>query len=482
MIAEIAEIAKVDSELEKRAARSNLIDFIDYTKPDYIHNWHNEATANILTDWAYGRIPYLILEEPPRHGKSEQASRRLPAFLFGINPEEQIVGASYSADLANKMNIDVQRIIDSPLYSELFPNTNLGGMNENKAGKWKRTQNYFEIIDTKGSYRSSGVGGGITGMGLTKGIIDDYCKNKEEADSEVYRDKVWNWYLSTFFTRLEKYASILITATRWHEDDLIGRILESEHGDRWQVVKLKAIREDDDNELDPRKEGEALWPDKYPIEKLQEIKTAIGSRNFASLYQQAPSVAEGTIFKRDWFKFYKEIPLSLRGFKLQSWDTDFGKNAATSAGISGVLIENGVYITGLFEDSLEYPQLYAQVLMEFNNMNPHAVLIEDKASGQSLIQQLQQQTNVPVIPINPTTDKESRAHSESPYVEAGNVYIPEDAPWAKRLIDVLCAFPDIKRKDIVDAFTQLIKYCRETPAGKITVTHKPRKTRMVQGF
>lgn len=480
LISEIAKLRDINLELEKRASRENLNDFCKYTFPEYEENWHHKLINDKLTDWAYGRIPYLIIEEPPRHGKSEAVSRRLPGFCLGINPDEMIVSASYSADLANRMNVDVQRIIDNPLYSELFPKTNLGGMNEHKNGKWKRTDRFFEIVDNKGSYRSVGVGGGITGMGLTKGIIDDYCKNAEEALSDVYREKVWQWYLSTFFTRLEKNASILITATRWHEDDLIGRILNSEHGDRWEIIKLKAIREDEDLDYDPRKPGEALWPNKYPINKLAEIKTAIGSKNFISLYQQMPTASEGEIFKRKWWKFYDELPPDKGQMIIHSWDTDFGKNAATSAGIFGCLCQSGLYLTGIYDESLEFPQLDNQVRLE-HNLNPcHACLIEDKASGQSLIQVLRQETLIPVIPINPVTDKIARAHSESPFVEAGNVYLPRE-PWVKRFIDIMSLFPNIKRKDIPDAFTQLIKYCRNL-STKINITSAKRKKSTIKGY
>lgn len=480
MINEIRELQKINEELERRAGRSHLKDFISYTFPDYKHSWHNETINDKLTDWALGRIPYLIIETAPRHGKSESASRRLPAFLLGNNPNAQILAASYSADLANRMNIDVQRIIDNPLYSELFPDTKLSGMGE-VLGKYKRTDKFFEVIDNKGSYRSCGIGGGITGMGMDFGIIDDFCKNFDEVRSEVYREKVWQWYLTTFFTRLEKGASILITATRWHKDDLIGRILDSEHGSKWEVVKLKAIKEDKYLDYDSRETGQALWPYKYPIEKLEEIKIAIGSKNFASLYQQSPSVAEGAIFKRKWWKFYDELP-PRPDMTIHSWDTDFGKNAATSAGIQSKLYKSGLYLTGLYDESLEFPQLDSQVRLEDSNDPCDACLIEDKASGQSLIQVLNQESTIPTVPIKPTTDKVSRAHSVSPFVEAGNVFLPRKAQWTKRFIDIMSAFPDIKRKDIVDAFTQLINYVRENRSSSSVVVSAHRRKPKLKGY
>jgi hypothetical protein len=191
-----------------------------------------------------------MLFMPPRHGKSEQGSRRLPAYIFGRKPHAAVIATSYSADLAKLMNRDVQRIIDTPIYGRIFPQTQLCNRKRtdatlSKNQTWIRNSDLFEIVGHRGYYRCAGVGGGITGMGCDFGLIDDPIKNAEEAASEVYREKVWEWYVSTFRTRLSKHGQQLLIMTRWHEDDLAGRLLQlaksNANADQWRVVSFPAI-------------------------------------------------------------------------------------------------------------------------------------------------------------------------------------------------------------------------------------------------
>ena len=259
-------------------------------------NWHHRLLCEYLDDFTKKKIRRLMVFMPPRHGKSELVSRKLPAYIFGCNPDANIISTSYSADLAQRMNRDVQRIIDSPAYGELFPETKLFGKNiRTVTGHALRNSDIFEIVGHRGSYRGAGVGGGITGMGGDYIIIDDPIKNREEANSSTYRKKLWEWYTSTLYTRQEKEGSILITLTRWHEDDLAGRLLElaekDPQADQWEVLLLPAVAEKERHPRDPRQEGEALWPGKYPIDELMKIKATIGTVKGRS--QQAGQFSNG---------------------------------------------------------------------------------------------------------------------------------------------------------------------------------------------
>jgi hypothetical protein len=256
-------------------ARRCLAYFATYTDDRYRMNWHHRVLCDLLDQFVAQDLRRLMVFMPPRHGKSELVSRKLPAFIFGRNPDAQIIATSYSADLAQRMNRDVQRIVDSPAYTEVFPGTALYGKNIRTVagGSYLRNSDIFEIVNHRGTYRGAGVGGGITGMGGDYIIIDDPIKNREEANSLTYRDRLWDWYTSTLYTRQEKDAAILLTTTRWHEDDLAGRLLElarTEPGaDQWEILNLPALCEDESKHpLDERDENVALWHDKYTYAEL----------------------------------------------------------------------------------------------------------------------------------------------------------------------------------------------------------------------
>lgn len=217
-----------ERERRVRQARTNLLDFTRFTMPEYRVNWHHRLICQKLDEFIEGKNKRLIIACPPRHGKSELVSRRFPAYILGRNPDAKIIACSYGSDLASLLNRDVQRIISSPEYAELFPDTKLNDANVRSTAQenYLRNSDIFEVVNHKGVYRSAGVGGAITGMGGDYLIVDDPIRSRADAESPAIRDKVWKWYSSTFRTRRQKDASILITATRWHEDDLTGRLLE----------------------------------------------------------------------------------------------------------------------------------------------------------------------------------------------------------------------------------------------------------------
>ncbi len=280
-------------------ARASMSGFVRYTYPSYLMGWcHEEICLRLdrfLDDVRARRSPRLIICMPPRSGKSELASRRFPAYAFGREPNIGIIAASYSADLASRINRDVQRIMDDERYLQTFPDSALWGKNirTTARGSYLRNSDIFEIVGHNGSYRSAGVGGGINGMGADIMIIDDPFKSRAEADSPTIREKIWDWYTSTFYTRLAPGGGILVIATRWHMDDLTGRLIEaakSGEGDQWEIVDYPAIATCDEAH---RKKGEALHPERYPLKMLMRIKAAIGTRDWEALYQQHPTIEGG---------------------------------------------------------------------------------------------------------------------------------------------------------------------------------------------
>lgn len=451
-------------EIKIEKARRHLLPFTTYTKPDYEVNWHHKYLAGKLNDFVQGKINRLMVFMPPRYGKSELVSRRLPAYALGKNPDEQVIACSYGSALSSQMNRDVQRIIDSEKYEKIFPDTRLFGENVRSIsrGHWLRNSDVFEIVGHTGSYRSSGIGGSIVGSGFTLGIIDDPIKNHEEARSVAYRESLWEWYTSTFYTRMEKGARILLTMTRWHEDDLAGRLLrlaqENPDADRWEVVSFPAILEEE-NENDPREIGEPLWPSKFNEEALKKTKVSLGTYQWSALYQQSPQPAGGGMFKRNWWQFYKKAPDKFDEI-IQSWDMTFKDSKGTDYVVGQVWGRKGAdkYLLDQVRDRMDFPATL-QAVKTLSSKWPEAItkLVEDKANGPAIIASLKRE--IPgLIPVTPLGGKEARAAAISPEVEAGNVYLPDSsiAPWIHDFIGECAAFPTGVHDDQVDAMTQAL--------------------------
>ena len=276
-------------EVETRQARKSLLSFTEYTNPAYRSAGHHRLIADKLEAVERGEIDRLMIFMPPRHGKSELASKRFPAWCLGRDPRRQIIAASYNSDLANDFGRNVRNIIAEPEFGQVFKGVSLAP--DSQAANRMNT-------NAGGAYVAAGVGTAVTGRGADIALIDDPFKDREEADSQRRRDVVWDWYRSTLFTRLMPGGAVVLIQTRWHEADLAGMLLDAE-GDQWDVLDLPAIN----------KQGEALWPEWYPIEALRRIEKTVGPREFSALYQQQPQPDEGTFFQRDWLKEWTEKPL-----------------------------------------------------------------------------------------------------------------------------------------------------------------------------
>ncbi len=443
-------------------ATQSLLAFTTHTKPDYQTNWHHEALCDCLDRFVTGNLRRLMVFMPPRHGKSELVSRRLPAYILGRNPDAEIISCSYGDSLASRMNRDVQRIIDTPEYAELFPKTRLYGMNIRTAaqGAYLRNSDIFEIVDNHGVYRSAGVGSGITGMGFLYGIIDDPIKSQKEADSATFRESVWEWYTSTFWTRQEKDARILLTLTRWHEDDLAGRLLElaasDPNADQWEVLCLPAICEDPDAPFERRSVGEPLWPEKYGL-SFFAAAVANNPRQHAAINQQSPRAREGNMFK---LKDLPIVPLApIMGRRVRYWDLG-GADSNTADFSVGVLM-NAAPDGRFYVEDVQRGQWSPKE----RNERIRTTAEKDRAAYGHVATCVERVPGLAVEVVDAIVrylagfsvhtemarlDKTTRADPLASQCEAGNVSVVK-ADWNAAYRDEMATFPNGKKDDQVDA-------------------------------
>lgn len=450
--------------LRRRQARKSLEHFTNYTKPDYQVNWHHRVVCQYLDRFAAGEIPRLMLFMPPRHGKSELVSRRLPAYLLGQQPSAQIIACSYSADLASRMNRDVQRIIDGDRYRAIFPDTQLFGKNVRTVGdgSWLRNSDIFEVVGDGGVYRSAGVGGGIVGMGFNYGLIDDPIKNRQEADSRAYREATWEWYTSAFRTRAEKNASILLTVTRWHDDDLAGRLLRlsksDPKADQWVVIRLPA-RADAEPALpeDHRQFGEPLWPDKYDSQALDRIEAGLGGREWSAQYQQTPKPDSGKILESSKLRLIDadQVPPLVK--IVRYWDLAFSEQDGAdyvSGGKVGLTADNRRVILHLRRIKGRWTES-RPVIIETALRDGVEVECIVEANGTQLgyfqdIHDDERMARRLVSPGIPKGSKEMRASLWGSRLDDGIIYCVR-GEWNQSLFDEMDFFPNGENDDQVDS-------------------------------
>lgn len=330
-----------------RKARRSLLDFTRFTFPQFSPAAFHLRYYDVLTRFAEGEFKKLMIFMPPQHGKSEGSTRRLPAYLLGLDPDLRIAIVGYSSPMARRFNRDVQRVIDSPEFAATFPGTALAGMSEAESGRWVRNADEFEIVGHRGGLKTVGVGGPLTGSPVDVLIIDDIYKDAMSAWSSVVRSSIADWYDTVAASRLHNDSRQLIVFTRWHEEDLAGRLLALEgefspnNPNGWRVVIYPAIKEGGPTDEDPREEGEALWPELHSLEKL-EAERERNPKSFASLYQQNPRPLEGLLYDRP-FRDWEVIPATRRRVVKNYTDTaDEGGDFLCS--ITYVETEEAIYI------------------------------------------------------------------------------------------------------------------------------------------
>jgi predicted phage terminase large subunit-like protein len=438
-------------DVKRELARKKLSQFLMY---DSDNRWlpakHLLLLCEKLEAVERGELLRLMVFTHPRAGKSEVISKKFPAWYFGKHPDNEIIMTSYAADLA----LDHSRIARDTFKEH---GQRLWGLSLSKdSGSAER----WTIAKHRGGLSAAGVGGAQTGRGAHVALIDDPVKNAEEAESLVIRDKVWEWYRTTLRTRLAPGGAIILVMTRWHENDLAGRLVEEmkSGGEQWEIVNLPAQAEE--NDVLGRQPGEWLWPERYPPEEYEAIKIAVGSRHWNSLYQQRPSPEEGGMIKRHWWKFYTELPKQFDRI-LQSWDMTF-KDSDGSDYVSGQVWGNVGASIYMIPDR-EYGRMdftsTLEAFLRLTNRNPKATikLVEDKANGPAVISMLRLKTGG-IIAINPKGSKIARVSAVSPLIEAGNVYLPAPSicPWVNDFIEECSSFPNGVHDDQIDAASQAL--------------------------
>jgi len=430
-------------------ARRDFLSYCVRMDPTYEPARHLVFLADRLEALERREIRRLIVSMPPRHGKSRTCSNMLPSFMLGRRPKQSIVLASYAAELAEQNSRKVRELVSDERYpfldSEVSP--------ESRAvNRWATTKGGVVI--------AAGIGGGLTGFGADALIIDDPVADRAAAESPTIRESTLSWYTDVARTRLHANAVQLIAATRWHEDDLIGRILSSDMGSEWEVINLPAIAEEGD--VLGRMPGEALWPERFPITELPSVERGeISSRSFSALYSGRPQPAEGAIFKASWFEHrYDELP----PLKMVVTGADCAAKTGVGNDFSAIVTigsdGKNYCVVDVVRERLEFADLARRLVSVCHRHKAEKVYIEDASSGTPLVQELRRTTNLPIIGIPPRGTKVARAEAVSGLFEAGKVRLPKDAPWLDIFIDEFLRFPAGKHDDQVDATSLVLSQLR----------------------
>ena len=471
-------LKKDPREAERRAKGVEFQEWLTQHSPKWNWNWNYQRyiypRLSRITHGERGRLMVFI---PPRHGKSELVTVRYAAWRLLKDPSLRVILASYNQKLANRFSRRVFRI-----FEELSAKPAQEQAAEPDVRKRMRSASEWETA-AGGGVRAVGVGAGITGFGGDLIIIDDPVKSRSEAESETYRERVWNWFNDDLYTRLEPKASMILIQTRWHEDDLSGRLLRdaAAGGEQWDVVCLPALAEGEASGgvgewgseggesrvvvPDPlgRRPGEALCPDRYDRETLLKIKHRLGSYSFSALYQQRPAPAEGGLFKRKWFEqIIDREPEGLRwarGYDLAiSTKTSADHTASFRCAFDSL---GNLYISGGYRKRMEYPEqrrfVIDRMLTEENTEHG----IEKAMHGQAIVQDLWCEPSVRHIPLRHIAvegDKFTRALAWANLAEAGKVILVH-GPWIDDLVDEACRFTGKgdAHDDQIDAISLAVK-------------------------
>jgi predicted phage terminase large subunit-like protein len=415
-----------------------------------------ELLATALDNVHRGKNLRLIVNLPPRSLKSHLASIVLPAWILGHNPSTQIICVSYAQDFAERLARECRSLMLMPFYQALFPT---------RLSPQKQATAEFETTQ-KGYRLSTSVGGVLTGRGADVLIIDDPLK-PNEAISEASRRAVNEWYDNTLYSRLndKRSGAIIIVMQRVHEDDLVGHVLAQEP---WQMLSFPAIAErDEEYSIETpygrrsfkRRTGEALHPEREPLEVLARTRKTLGSYNFAAQYQQAPAPLGGGLIKAEWFKTYAQLPERF-GTVLQSWDTAsvVAELNDYSVCTTWVIAQKHLYLRDVFRKRLDYPDLKRAVRSQAQKFGANVVLVENRSSGIQLIQELVMEGVRGITKYEPLGDKVMRMHAQTAFIEAGFVHLPQEAPWLADYLHELVIFPKGACDDQVDSTSQALDW------------------------
>lgn len=460
-------------ELKTRiAARGSLIEFTSFTKADYVVAPHHQRIAHELERVERGEIDRLLLMLPPRHGKSELASRRFPAYALGRNPKRQIISVSATSDLATDFGREVRNIMSGADYRALFPAVEMAADSQAK-GKWHTSDG--------GIYYAVGVGGAVLGKGADLLLIDDPFASMEDALSDATRESVWNWYVGSAYNRLQPGGAIVVIAHRMHEEDLQGRLLDQQvaGGDRWEVVELPAI--DDD--------GGALWPAAYPVAALERIRRNTLPRFWSALYQQHPTPDEGTFFLKDWIKWYDTPPVrdTMHVYGASDYAITADGGDWTVHVVAGVDPDDNLYILDLWRQRTTSDKWIEALLDLGDQYRPLDWAEEQGQIIKSIGPFLEQRMNERRVyfsrqQFTSAKDKPTRAQSIRARMAMGKVYLPRNASWVSDLVVELMTFPAGRHDDQVDVMALLGRLLDDMVGGSRPAKPKAPTDRWAKTF
>jgi len=455
----------------RELARRSFAHFVGYTWPGYRWNWHHRVICDALERVYRAALGHpdglrrLMIFAPPRHGKSELVSRRFPAWVLGLQPSWHVIAVSYSSLLIESMSAAVADTMLGERYAHLFPGVRPHG----HRGRVKRSD--WGLVGHRGGYRCAGVGGSVTGHGARLILIDDPVKNQEEADSDTLRDKLDEFYLSTLYTRRDRSDTpIVLMQTRWHDDELAQRLIRraDQGGEQWTVLELPAINETGPTATDPRREGEALWPDLFSRDDLAQIRANVMPRVWTALYQQQPTPEGGAIFRAEWFRHYERRGNLVRLGPTGRWvdlstcehyascdlsyktrDTNDWTVICVWAVVEAHGVKNAVLVA--FDRARRPAPETTRLLLEWQERYRWSHVSLEDNGPQAASVQFCQEAGVRVLAEKADTDKVARARQASPYLYAGRVWWPQVSEWRATLEQELTRFPAAKHDDVVDA-------------------------------
>jgi len=457
---EILELTQAKTKLEVReSASTKFMPFAHHVYDNFIEGRHHRIIAEKLERVAAGELKRLILCLPPRHSKSELASFLMPAWFLGRNPKLKIIQATHNSDLAVRFGRKVRDLIDDPHYSEIFPDTKLKDDNKG-AGNWQTSAG--------GEYFAAGVGAAVTGRGADLFVIDD-PHSEQDALSETAFEHAYEWYTSGPRQRLQPGGSIIVVQTRWSKKDLTGRLLAQQASDpmadQWEVVEFPAILPSE----------EVLWPEFWTKEAMLSIKASLPVSKWSAQWQQQPTSAESAIVKREWWRMWEKDDIPPLNYIMQAYDTAFSKketadySAITTWGIfdDEETGKEAIMLLDARRGRWNFPELREIAFTEHDYWEPDMVIVEKKASGGPLIDELRKR-GIPAVGFSPGrkaggggVDKTTRMHLVSPLFESGVVWAPENKRFAEEVIEEVASFPVGDHDDYVDSMTLALMRFRQ---------------------
>ena len=435
----------------RERAQNDFMTFVKHVYDGFIEGNHHKQVAKQFEKLAVNPGSRIIVNMPPRHTKSEFASYMLPAWLIGKNPELKIIQTTHTAELAVRFGRKGRNLMELDIYREIFPDVDLRA-DSKAAGRWETGQG--------GEYFAAGVGGAITGRGADLLIIDD-PHSEQDALSETAMENAYEWYTSGPRQRLQPGGSIVVVMTRWSLKDLTGKLIKAQASDvmsdQWDVVEFPAILPSDN----------VLWPEFWKKDELLRVKASLSLGKWNAQWQQNPTAEEGAIIKKEWWNTWEKDSIPPVSYIMQSYDTAFSKketadySAITTWGVFQP--EEGGPDNLILMDAKrgrwDFPELKTNALEEYNYWEPDMVLIEAKASGTPLTDELRT-IGIPVVNYTPSKgrDKHTRMHMVAPIFESGKVWAPE-RKFSEEVIDECAAFPNGEHDDYCDSMSMaLIRY------------------------